>query len=339
MKNRVWGTAIRALALGFVFASSLAVHAEDAAPEPNKVKTLTKEAGKPVRVLFNDGSEIGFKIREVFTPFQTTATLSDNSCTRDIGTKAHYVAPVMVRAIVPYWTVHATKQGQSVQILDKQDDGTMKLKVDSQPAFYSRVTDKNFSAKLALPNLEIANPEIVQTTLANPNEIGWFECLTDCPGLMPKTDKILIWDENFEADNDQMSMIQGTNSAPINEITNRMQEVPVRLDGRRIFYGPSGRTFGFFGKFLPPGITYQFQWNIRAPNIVDTGDTVCQIKWDLDFSQIFTQFTKLSSLTEDPEKVQITGMREYIFQDEDGSNIFANDIFSESHWSNREILR
>ncbi len=306
-------------------------------PNPDRVKEIIKAPGQPLRVVFEDGKTIGFKLKTGFTPLRTSITLSDNSCTPTIGTKGEFVIPLVLRSLIAFWIVHPTKQGQPVIEYDNQDK---REEVKSSTAFLTFLTDPNFFQTVsALPANLIEEPSSFAFARAQNNIFGWFECPKgNCAGLLPKMTEVLYWDENFETQNSQVRMSMGDEPA-INQMSSRLQSLKLKVKEGKVLFGRPAKTFGFFASFLPPGITYQVQWTFKDKNLVEPDDDLCQMKWDLDFTRVFTQFTKATEDTTEVEKVNLSLYPEYNFAAEDEENLFLESLFRKTDWESREVRR
>lgn len=339
----MWNSTTNACVLLAFIGTLTAAHADDLAPaatpqakDPNQVSDVVKEAGKPVQIHFNDGRTIQFKILETFAPFHTKATLSDNSCTRNIGLQATYLVPVITRSLVPYWSSHPTKAGQPVVKIDSDDK---KAKIAGQTAYYARNNTKDFDSLFAHAGLQVQDQAALQSARANSEALGWLECAKECKDVLPAAAQILFWDENFETNNEQLEMVAGNRSPSINQMTSRMEQMPIHQEGRKIYFSVAQRAYGAFGRLFPPGITYQVQWNFQAENIVNPEDSMCQMAWDLDFTQIFTQFTKLTIENQSADAVKISELPEYLYVEEDGANLYLSYLFTTSNWESSAVQK
>jgi hypothetical protein len=302
----------------------------------NKVREIIKVPGQPLRVVFYNGKVIGFKLKTTFTPLRTSLVLAENSCTRTIGMKGEFVIPLVLRNLITYWVAHPTKQGQPVMEWDSDDK---KEKVKSSTAFLTRLIDENFEQSMSsVPAEGIEDAKVLKQARASRDAFGWFECPGKCDGLLPKNTEVLFWDENFETGNSQARMTRN-NEPSFTQMTSRLQQLPLTVRGRNVNFGRPAKTFGAFAQFLPPGITYQVQWTFRAENLVEPDDELCQMKWDLDFTRVFTQFTKATESLEDPAKVDLASFPEYGFDSKDEENAFFSSLFSNSDFESEDLRK
>lgn len=306
-------------------------------PNPDKVKEIIKVPGQPLRVIFEDGKTIGFKLKIGFAPLRTSITLSDNSCTRMVGTKGEFVIPLVLRSLVPYWIVHPTKQGQAVLEYDSDDK---KDEVKASTAFLTALSDPNFIQTLSsLTANTIEEPASYAVARRENSIFGWFECPQGkCAGLLPKMTEALFWDENFEINNSQLRMSIGDEPA-INQISSRLQSLKLEVKSGKILFGKPAKAFGLFSAFSPPGISYQVQWTFRDKNLVEPDDEFCQMKWDIDFTRVFTQFTKLTEDTTEVEKVNLSLYPEYNFDAQDEQDLSLGSAFQANDWEASEVRR
>jgi len=306
------------------------------------VVSISMQAGQPIQVNLSNGSVISFKNKEGFAPLKSTLTLSENSCTQELGTKVDFIVPIIWQSLIPYWLKHPSKQGTAVI---RHDSSDKKDRVYSNTAFISRVTNTDeFSSHLAqLPTNQIVETDIYQETLKEVTAMGWLECQSDCGQLLPTSKSVIFWDENFETPNNQVSMVRYRNVPSLNQMTSRLEDVNLTLsrEGKtqRIFFSRPKNAFGLASFFLPPGITYQVQWTFQAPNLVDVDDPLCQMKWDMDFTRVFTQFTSASETVIDPKLVNIKDLPDYIFDPKDKDRVLFSDMFQTYRWESSEVQK
>jgi hypothetical protein len=307
-------------------------------PNPDKVKEVIKVPGQPFRVIFEDGKTIGFKLKTRFSPLRTSITLSENSCTRMIGTKGEFVIPLVLRGLIAYWIVHPTSQGQAVLEYDSTDK---KDEVKSSVAFLTYLSDANFNQTLAqLPTNSIEEPASFAFAKGKSNIFGWFECPKgNCGGLLPKKTEVLFWDENFELQNEQVRMSRADEGPALNQMSSRLQSLKLIVNNGKIVFAKPARSFGFFSSFLPPGISYQVQWTFPDRNLVEPDDELCQMKWDIDFSRIFTQFTKATEELTEVEKVNLSLYPDYNYEAKDEENLSLNNFFGAHEWEDSQVKR
>jgi len=311
--------------------------ANTAAADPHKVKELIKVEGQPFQVVFEDGKIIGLKAKTTFTPLHTSLTLTENSCTRMVGTKGDFIIPLVLRSLIPYWIAHPSKQGQPVL---KYDSESKKDEVNSSTALITRLADAQFDQTLmSVPANGVEDKEIYNLAKKSTDAFGWFKCPGDCQGLLPQNTEVLFWDENFETENNQTRMTRDQSQPSFNQMTSRLQQLPLTTEGNRIKFGQPARTFGLFALFLPPGITYQVQWTFRDKNLIEPDDDLCQMKWDLDFTRIFTQFTQATESVQDVNKVRHEPYPVYNYSAKDEQFLYFSSTFSESTWSATEVRK
>lgn len=303
--------------------------------EPNKIKTFVKEEGKPMEVIFNDGRVIGFKLSYKFMPMRSSLTLSENSCTTAFGKKFEYVVPNIMRAILPYWKVHPKKAGQFVTRYNSDD------KVDevrSEMTHFSRLNDPKFAQRLNdFSEAAVEDKEALRTARAYPDQFGYLNCGTECEGVLPSNRLVQFWDENFELGAPETMMVTNDDGPSLNQMSSRLQEMQMTVKDGYILFGKPARTYGFFALFFPPGITYQIQWNIQSQNLIDNLDSLCQLRWDMDFTRVFNIFDGASVQVTDIAQANKGQFKIYNFTPDDTSVMSINSLFIDSLWESAEI--
>jgi methionine-rich copper-binding protein CopC len=304
-------------------------------PDPNKVKSMTLEAGKPVEITFNDGRVIQFHVANILTSLHSTLTLSDNSCTTAFNNQTGYVIPMMLKSLIPMWKVHPTKAGEPVTSYDTEDKVD---RVASDSSFRTRLNhpDKFDAEARLIPASQVEDKDALDAILANPGTFGFLRCNGDCSPLLPQSRDLIYWDENFETGSMETSLISGIEAPDLNKMSSRLQEMKLSIYGDKIMFGNPKKTFGLFALFLPPGITYQIQWYFQAPNLVQADDQLCQIRWDMDFTQVFDQFTSLGTKTENVEAVKKAAYPVYLYNEADKNDQTLSYMFSTYKWESSE---
>ncbi|MGE3680273.1 MAG: hypothetical protein AB7G93_01015 [Bdellovibrionales bacterium] len=302
----------------------------------NQAPVITKKIGEPVTIHLSNGNIVELKQVETLIPLESTVVLSENSCSSKLGLKWGFVVPVVVRSLVPVWKAHPTKQGQPITRFDSTDKKDV---VTSQTSLQSRNNGSSlFESDLArLTHQDPHVQRVKKIALENPSAVGWFDCKDSCNDVLPKGATVaLLWDENFEMANDEISMSRSSDPPAVNQMTNRFGGIPLKVNGGRIEFGRPRKGYGIFSNFLPMGVTYQIQLSFQAPNLVEPDDHLCQMKWDVDFTSIFTKFTQATEQVEDPEKIKSVDLKEYMFRAEDEENATLNSMFSESNYRGEE---
>ncbi len=302
-----------------------------------KIKKVIKTEGRPYRMVFENGYQIGFKLKMAFVPLRSSMILSDNSCTHAIGNRGEIVIPTVHRSLIAYWAKHPTKKDEPV--IKKHYDDITEV-VFSETAVISRMLNPLYDQLMdEVPVGAIKDEATFAQSKANGETFGWMNCEGTCDGLLPATKQALFWDENFEIQNNQTRMARNSKHPSFNQMTSRLQLVPLKADGRAIIFGQPARTFGPISRFLPPGITYQMQWTFREKNLVITDDDLCQMKWDLDFTRLFTTFIQASESVRDPKKVDAKAYPDYNFTESDVSNEALNSMFSTQSFESSGMQR
>jgi hypothetical protein len=169
---------------------------------------------------------------------------------------------------------------------------------------------------------------------------GWLDCKgVDCKKILPKNHEILYWDENFQTRNVEVVMTKiAKKFVTVNSITARLQHVSLDVQTDRIQFGLPLQSSGFT-LIAPPGVSYQIQWNFASPNLVDPDDSFCHMRWDEDFSQIYTQYTAIDEMFSDADKISGATLSEYLYDEADESDISLTFILSAYHWGEAGIQK
>ncbi len=133
--------------------------------------------------------------------------------------------------------------------------------------------------------------------------------------------------------NNELNLTRNSKATAVNQITSRFEGIPLKVSGNRIEFGRPRKTYGVLSAFLPMGVTYQIQLSFQAPNLVDPEDELCQMKWDMDFTSIFTQFTQAFNQVRDTERIKLLELTSYSLRAEDESNSSFSELFSD--WTYR----
>jgi hypothetical protein len=297
---------------------------------------LTKIEGQPFIVQLSNGNEVEWKEVQLFLPLESTVTLSENSCTTISGLKIPYVVPMVTRVFIAYWKTHPRFQGQPVMVYDTDDK---KMITKNQSAFVTRGNRASFPDLLKrVGNANPAFADIFDLALKDQWSEGWIACGKNCTSILPAGQtSALIWDENFESNNSQLSMLRSSEIS-INQVTSRYVDVEFSSTKSKLHFRRPGASYGFSSAF-PMGLGYQLQWTFRAPNLMDTDDPVCQMKWDMDFTRIFTRFQELSDKSDDPEKLKTLPIQPYLFRAEDAEDFSIRSIFDPSEYNSEEFKK
>ncbi|MBK9040217.1 MAG: hypothetical protein IPL83_13830 [Bdellovibrionales bacterium] len=236
------------------------------------------------------------------------------------------------KSLIPIWKTHPSKQGELVTRFNTDEK---KYEVASETSLQSRNGRSSFfEADLArMISQDIQVQEIQRIAVENPSAVGWFECKESCEGVLPKDVTALLWDENFEMENRELDLTRKSQTTAVNQITSRFEGIPLKVSGNRIEFGRPRKAYGVISAFLPMGVTYQIQLSFQAPNLVDPDDDLCQMKWDMDFTSIFTEFTQALNQVRDTERINLLELTNYSFRAEDEANASFNGLFSD--WTYR----
>lgn len=295
---------------------------------PNEVVKFEREEGKPMRVTYADGRILQVEMNGGLMWFWTYANMSENSCTKKTGVKCKIIIPIEFRQFIARWVKHPTREGQVV--VSKRSERAEENDVEGSSTFVSPLQRNEFKRLRDRLAQTPSRNEMEEKFFAIPeNTLGWLECgqsvfdgqLTD----------VQYWDENFELQNNEMGFFNSDNPA-VNQFSSRLQSVKISEKDGNVYFSVPKRTFGIFSKFLPPGVSYQIQWTVNMPNLIEVGRPTCDVKWDLNFGRIFTQFTALSVTGRPLKDVKVDGFKPYLFDAYDASNISINYFLSRDKW-------
>lgn len=242
-----------------------------------KAKVVQIEEGRPFEITLDNDTVIEFRHKLKATVMNVPVTMSENSCNTQVGVKCIMHSALVREEHVGFWKVHPTKVGKPV---NTSQSGSPNYLDDSQQ--FSAVDLKFSTVVKTLARKGTLPPSF---TKFEPNQVVWFECEQS---LAEMPENILYWDQNFENGNSEITM-DNRQYRQVNKVTDRIRNVKLRGDGK-VFaaFSPIVRAASSNGNI--PGFAYQIQWTIQAPNLIETEKPVCQIKWDVAFGAVFTQF-------------------------------------------------
>lgn len=282
----------------------------------DKKGSVVREVGKPVVMTFEESqNQLELKVVENVVVLSTDIILTENSCAPSIGQKARLFIPSLRRDLIAVWKKHPTKAGQvAVKPNDRdqdENDGRDRTNepqqlVVSENIMFSRV-HKGYDENLKLVPTETKGYEFLKKY---PESFGWIECYGKCKKFLPQSNRIVFWDENFEFGNEEIGLVKTDRTNTTNQITARLQDIEVTLVDNKVFFKKPNVTQGLATVFTP-GISYQLQWNIKDKNILEPSDEMCQLKWDIDFTAIFNQFTMLDRNFSEPDRIDVKSLRNY----------------------------
>ena len=298
--------------------------------EPNSIAKLQKLMGKPVIAKYPDGRSFELAVRKQFSVLNTTAILSENSCTKKVGVRCQINIPVWNIQFVGKWKNHPSREGQYVLYPRNNTDslenaaivGISRFTTANNKAEYRRLREQLKKAKI--------KTAIEEKILATPEDIlGWFECPENV--FEGKISTIRYWDENFEIGNGEIGFNQVAVAPAVNSVTSRLQGIDTFERDGKIFFKTAQETYGTLALHRPPGITYQVQWTINKPNLVEVDDPHCLIRWDINFGHIFTEFQKLTVPNRALNETNIENFGPYLFDSADEA-VLPLDYFAVDGW-------
>ena len=304
-----------------------------ASPQPNEVKEFILETGKPMVVKYHDNRELQAEDRGGVMWFWTNANMAENTCTRKTGIKCKIVIPIEYKTYIARWTQHPTRQGQVV--VSGSQPNVADNSVVGTSLFVSPLQRDQFRDLLIRLNKKASRNEIEERIVTLPDgTLGWLECGQSV--FEGQITEIQYWDENFETGNSEIGFFQ-SDIPSVNQIVSRLQSVKISERDGNVYFSVPKRSFGIFSQFLPPAVTYQIQWTINKPSLVETGSPTCDVKWDINFGRIFTQFTSLSIAGRPLKEVKVEGFKPYFYEGPGSQSLMSNYFFTRNQWDRQEL--
>ncbi len=290
----------------------------------NKVKTIRQEIDSPVEIQYEDGRVAQMMQKESVDVFRVPIRLTENSCQKPVGLKCTLVVPFVRQQFAAVWKVHPTRQAQPLEYSFKKDVtyGNQVAITRSQNELYETI----------LRRIPSGNSDRATLIKAFENKsLGQIECDQDTKSILPNNREILFWEENYEAGNSELAMIEGPNhGARVNLLYRRFQNIAIEPQGNIIRFSRFKKSYGQMGDYYPIGLSYMLQLTFRSPNENDPSDEVCKLKWDVNFSEYFIQASSLL-INGGRGAFDPSGFTIYRYKLEN-SNPYAQGIFKKELW-------
>jgi len=321
-----WGRffiASGALLSALLFSSSVA-HAQYAtASSTAKIKPIVRNVGSPLDVVYEDGRVATVYRKEKLDEFRAPVVLSENSCKPVVGLKCQFVLPFVRQSFVGIWKSHPSRQGQVVRYSADSNTifGTQTIITRSQNELFESTLNRMISEGVGSADQNRA--AVRDKTMAR------LECSGPIDSALPDTREIVFWDETFENGNIELSITSGF-GARVNLIWQRLEDLPFKINGNTMNVGRYKRPYSMYTDYYPIGVAYVIQMNFKAPNLIEPSDEMCQVKWDVNFTEYFSQVVStLASGGTGPFNRE--GYKLYLDTIEN-NNPHARRLFSKEQW-------
>lgn len=308
---------------GALFSGNQALAQSATASASNKVRSILRNVGAPLDIVYEDGRVASVYRREKLDEFRAPVVLSENSCKPVVGLKCEFVLPFVRQSFVGIWKTHPQRRGQVVQYAADKNTifGTQIIITRSQSALFESTLSRMTSEGVG--SAERNRNAIHDKTMAR------LECSGPLESAMPDTREIVYWDETFENGNIELSITSGF-GARVNLIWQRLEGLPFKVSGGTLNVARYKRAYSMYTDYYPIGVAYVIQMNFKAPNLIEPSDEMCQIKWDVNFTEYFSQVVStLSSGGTGPFNPE--GYKLYLDTIEN-NNPHARRLFQKEQW-------
>lgn len=252
-----------------------------AAENPNRIRDLGHTDGATVEAVYADGRIAQVYRKERLDEFRVPVELSDNTCKPFRRHVCTMVIPFARQYLAAVWKRHPTREGQNVSL--KNDPKT----IFGNQVFVTRSQNTLFETILSRIPFSAGQSEKIKSVLAD-KSMGRIECDSDLTQSMPNAKEITFWDENYEGGNVELAMSEGFGTR-VNQNWRRVEGLPTEVQKNILKFSRFKKEYGQFTDYYPLGVSYQLQFTFRASNIIDPDDEACMMKWDVNFTQYFTQ--------------------------------------------------
>ena len=299
------------------------------AESDNSVREISRGQGSPVEVLYNDGRVASVVRKEKLDEFRVPIQLNENTCKASVGIQCFFVMPFVKQQYAAIWKRHPTRQGQPLEYTFNKaiTFGVQNVVTRSQAELFDTIL-----RRIPATGEEASKIQVV----LGDKSMGRIECPAAQSDLLaaslPRAKEILYWDENFELGNTELAMSKGY-GARVNQTWRRFEGFDLTLQGSNLKFARFKKAYGMLTDYYPMGISYQIQMTFMAQNIIEPDDQSCALKWDINFTNYFTQL--LSVLggggpgTMNPQEYQV-------FPDSfENQNPYAQKAFSKELWEDK----
>jgi hypothetical protein len=308
---------------GLFITVALVAHGDDAD------RKLIKVPGQPVTVEWQDRAFQVYRY-DGLVPFTTTLTLTSNNCTRRIGDKLNLTVPMAMTTLVALWTKHPRFQGKPVLHYESVD---RKAEVNSLYDFVSS-NSPFYMSTLQRIQAPAAKRVPFEKIAERPGTVAWMDCPKGCAKLLPKPSAtMLTWDQVFEGSTFALG-VSAMEYKTINLMDSRVTGMKAVSSANQIFlkFDADTNVLRADDQTFLLGVAYQLVWTFASPSLDEPGVQQCQMKWDVDFTQIFRQFTDAQNPLLEPRLFDSSKVSPYLYDPDDETrfhDMLDGDVSSE----------
>ncbi len=254
---------------------------------PLKAVSISQSPDAPVMVTYDDGRIAQIVRKETVEEFRVPVILSENSCRPGTGLKCNFVLPFIRQSFAAVWKKHPDRAGQPLQYkFDKNlTFGTQVIITRTQNQLFENILSRNKSGGGDLAKINAAIKD---------KSLGRLECESDVANILPEARSILFWDENFENGNTELAISEGMGPR-INLFWRRYQNTKIIPQDKVMQIAPFEMDYGTLTNYYPTGLSYTMLMSFRGANIEQPQKPYCSLKWTVDFSNYFSQVTRVLS--------------------------------------------
>lgn len=291
---------------------------------PNRVRSMNLNEGSPVEISYVDGRVAQLLRKETVEEFRTDLVLAENTCRPLIGLKCRFVLPYIRQSYVGVWSKHSSRQGLPLEYADVPDH------TFGKQVFITRSQNELFDRALARATV---TPGVIANAY-----MGRLECETPLQPALPESKRIVFWDESYEQGNSELAIANGPGTR-ITQIWRRYEGIDLNFQTSNsqhtVNFKRYKKAYGVYTDYHPMGIAYRYLMTFRGPSIYDASDDSCTLKWDVDFTQYFTQ---LSTVMQDggTGRPDLGQYRKFNYSYEN-PNPYARLPFEKSSWESERM--
>ena len=271
----------------FASASTPATNNSGSLPAAVTLKMI-QNVGEPVRLEFSDGRVANFVVENDPRPFDTTLVLTENSCAPRQAATCDIHFPRRVLRYSLKWAKNPGSVGNAVRKVVR-DQGKI---VKTEPIGTSAV-DFAFAQRGKILSADAIMSPYAELQCNHDDWIPWQD-LKSKQTVTKQATEIVGWDEDFEQGNNEFLYFRGGDTPSFNSITGHFESIQLIKSGSKILLGTPTIVHDLFTGFIFfPLIGYKLQLTFPSQSLADADDLMCQAKLTIDFTQIFTEATRL----------------------------------------------
>jgi hypothetical protein len=268
--------------ISFIWLGGLSTgHAQQYQPPPKP--TLHKAEGKPFAIEFADGRIAQYMVEKDGAPFVTSLVLTENACANRQSAVCEIRFPRQTMRYVLVWIKNPGFEGKPVY----RASGTapdVRLSAMSSGANDFRFMKKGQTLATGSLNSPFAEMKC--------DHQDWIPWKNQSQSL--RTTQIAGWDEDFELNNPEFLYFRQGDAPSFNAISGRYEGISlVETNGKILLSAPKTGHDLFGGAMEFPLVGYKLQLTFPSQSLADKDDVMCQAKLTINFTQIFTEFTRL----------------------------------------------